>query len=336
MDHTLLTGVELRQFRSNPGVSVNRTVPPLDIFAPNYALPLGAVTGTSFSEADVKQAGFYVQDQIALLHNLKLLGGLRFDYVHQFGRFGTTEATSPDQNADDTGVSPRVGLVYQPVEPVSLYASWTRWFLPNDPTFFNPDGKLFDPQRSTQYEVGMKTFFLENRMSATLAWYHLTRENLLTPDPVNPLFQVQTGEQRSQGIELDVTASLTPGWNVIAIYAYTDAEVTADNNAALLHKRLGNVPYNKATLWSTYYFQEGRLKGFGLGGGVYGYTSRTASIFGPGQVDMPGYVRIDAALYYNHYNHDLRVGNWLGAKQLNVALNLRNLLDKGYVELANK
>lgn len=177
----------------------------------------------------------------------------------------------------------------------------------------------------------MKTFFLQNRLSTTLAWFHLTRENILTPDPFVTGLQVQTGEQRSQGIELDVTASLTDGWNVIASYAYTDAEVTADNNPALLHKLLGNVPYSKATLWSSYYVQEGALKGFGVGGGVYGFTSRNASIFGPGQVEIPGYVRIDAALYYNH---ELRPRNWLGAKYVNIALNLRNLLDKGYIESA--
>lgn len=328
MDHTLLTGVELRQNRLNPGGLATRTAPSLDIFAPNYSLQPGAVISTSFSESDTKQAAFYLQDQIDLLPNLKLLGGFRFDYVHQFGRFGTSAATSPDQNSDDTAVSPRVGLVYQPIEPVSLYASWMRGFLPNDPTFFNPDGKLFEPERSTQYEVGMKTFFLQNRMSATLAWFHLTRENLLTPDPVNPLFQVQTGEQRSQGVELDVTASLTAGWNVIASYAYTDAEVTADNNLALIHKRLANVPYNKATLWSTYYFQEGALKGFGLGGGVFGYTSRNASIFGV-QREVPGYVRLDTALYYNR---DLAPDNWLRAKTLNIALNFRNLLDQRYIQ----
>jgi iron complex outermembrane receptor protein len=83
-------------------------------------------------------------------------------------------------------------------------------------------------------------------------------------------------------------------WSVIASYAHTDAEVTKDNDPALVHKRLGNVPYNKATLWSTYHFQQGLLKGFGVDGGVYGYTSRSASIFGPGQVEIPGFIRVDA------------------------------------------
>lgn len=186
---------------------------------------------------------------------------------------------------------------------------------------------MFNPERSTQYEVGTKVFMFDNRISATLAWYHLTRENVLTPDPSNFIFQVATGEQRSQGIELDVTASLARGWNVITSYAYTDAEVTKDNDPQLLNRRLANVPYNKFTIWSTYHFQEGPLAGFGVGGGLFAYTNRNGSIF-VDQPAIPGYVRADAALYYNH---NLEPRNWIGAKAVNVALNMRNLLDQRYV-----
>ncbi len=329
MDHTLLAGVELRQEKTDQFVFSGDVAPTLDLFAPNYSqapVPaLGALFQGSF-QADNKTAAAYVQDQIALLPNLKFMGGVRFDYVHQ-----STQSAASSDASDNHNVSPRLGLVYQPVEPLSLYTSWTKGFQPNSPSSFNPNGSLFKPERSTQYEVGAKAFLLDQRVSATLAWFHLTRENLLTPsaDPALSTlgYSVQTGEQRSQGIELDVTARVTPGWNVIAGYAYTDAEVTKDNDATLLHKRLANVPYNKFTLWSTYYVQEGALKGFGVGGGLFAYGSRNASMFGD-PIEMPGYIRADAALYYNH---ELQAGNWLGAKAVNVAFNVRNLLDQRYV-----
>ncbi|BCA53921.1 Ferrichrome-iron receptor [Nitrospira sp. KM1] len=339
MDHTLLTGVELREVRQNPIQITTRTGPSLnlDLYNPDYGInPFSApISAVRLFETEQKLVGVYLQDQIALLPNLKLVGGVRFDYVHQFQRAGTVAANPPEQTSDDTGVSPRLGLVYQPIEPVSLYTSWTRGFLPNSPGSFNPTGELFKPERSTQYEVGIRTFFFQNRLSLGLAWYHLTRENLVTPDP-DPAraaqgFAVQTGEQRSQGIELDVTASLADGWNVIASYAYTDAEVTKDNDPTLVNRRLGMIPYNKATLWSTYHFQEGSLKGFGLGGGVIGYTGRNVWIFDP-QVNVPGYVIVNAALYYNR---DLEPNNWLKAKQINVAVNFRNLLDQRYVGYAD-
>lgn len=331
MDHTLLTGVELRQEKTDQFIFTSALAPSLDLFAPDYSLPPAPFTGDRVnSKADNKSAGFYIQDQVTILPNLKFLGGVRFDYVHQYTHTVGTASNTSDNHA----VSPRLGLVYQPAEALSLYTSWTKGFQPSSASSFNPNGELFKPERSTQYEVGMKAFLLDNRLSATLAWFHLTRENLLTPSP-NPAlalqgFSVQTGEQRSQGIEFDVAAQLTTGWNVIAGYAYTDAEVTKDNDPTLVTKRLANVPYNKLTLWSTYYVREGALKGFGLGGGIFAYDNRNASIFG-NQTEIPGYVRADAAVYYNH---TLRPGNWWGGKTVRVAVNMRNLLDQRYVATA--
>ncbi|SPP65582.1 TonB-dependent siderophore receptor [Nitrospira lenta] len=331
MDHTLLTGVEFRQEKTDQFVFTGDLAPTLDLFAPNYSLlPVPAVGGVFQGQfqGDNKTAAFYLQDQITILPSLKFMGGLRFDYVHQ-----STQSAFESHSSDNHAVSPRLGLVYQPIEPLSLYTSWTKGFQPSSPATRNGNGTgdLFKPERSTQYEIGMKTFLMDNRLSATLAWFHLTRENLVTPNPDPALsalgFSVQTGEQRSQGIELDVTAQMTPGWNVIAGYAYTDAEVTKDTDTALLNRRLPNVPYNKFTIWSTYHFQEGPLKGFGVGGGLFAYSSRTASLSG-NPIDMPAYVRADAALYYNHA---LEQGNWLGAKGFNVALNIKNLLDQRYV-----
>ncbi|SLM50083.1 Ferrichrome iron receptor [Nitrospira japonica] len=323
MDHTLLTGFELRQEKTDQFMYQVGAAPPLDLYAPDYSIPpLPFTDPPNNFLATNRTAGFYMQDQIAILHNLKAVAGLRFDYVHQMNQ---TAATS--DSSDTTAVSPRLGLVYQPIEPVSLYTSWTRGFQPSSPGSFNASGQLFNPERSTQYEVGAKIFALENRVSATLAWFHLTRQNVLTTDPSNFLFQVATGEQRSQGVELDVTARVTPGWNVIASYAYTDAEVTKDNDPQLLNKRLANVPYNKFTIWSTYHFQEGMLRGFGVGGGLFAYSDRNGSIF-VDQPVMPGYIRADGAVYYNRA---LEHGNWLGAKGVDVAVNMRNLLNQRYV-----
>ncbi|MGC3975771.1 MAG: TonB-dependent receptor [Nitrospira sp.] len=328
MDHTLLTGVELRQEKTDRFAFTFAGAPSINLFAPDYSLsPLPFTGDLVSSQSENRTAGVYVQDQVTILPNLKFMGGLRFDHVHQ----SSQAVGANERRSDDHAVSPRLGLVYQPIEPLSLYTSWTKGFQPSSLLNVNPNGGLFKPERSTQYEVGMKTFFFDNRVSATLAWFHLTRENLLTPNPDPGLaalgYSVQTGEQRSQGIELDITAQLTPGWNILTGYAYTDAEVTKDNDTSLVAKRLANVPYNKFTLWSTYHIQEGLLQGFGVGGGLFAYTSRNASIFGD-QTEMPGYIRADAAVYYNH---DLQKGNWLGAKSVHLALNVRNLLDQRYV-----
>ncbi|MHC5830681.1 MAG: TonB-dependent receptor domain-containing protein, partial [Nostoc sp.] len=109
------------------------------------------------------------------------------------------------------------GIVYQPSKSTSLYCNWSNYF---NPVYSSTSqtGELFKPQTSEQFEVGIKQEFLNSRLSTTLAFYQITRQNLLTPDPTNPLYSIQTGEQKSRGIELDVTGQILPGWKVIATY----------------------------------------------------------------------------------------------------------------------
>jgi iron complex outermembrane recepter protein len=261
--------------------------------------------------------GTYIQDQIALTDSLKLLIGGRYDWISyrnetlDFGSLGNT-TTEPYQN--DGAFSPRIGLVYQPSDTVSLYASYSRSFLQS--TGFNPDGRRFESTRGTQYEVGVKTDFLDGALSATLAAYHLTKTNITTPDPDNPLFSIQTGEQQSQGVELNATGEILPGWNIIASYAYTDAEVTEDNTIPE-GNRLANVPENQASLWTTYTIQEGDLRGLGFGLGLFYVGERQGDLANSFQLD--DYLRTDAAVYYQR-------------GRFRSAINIQNLFD---IEYAN-
>lgn len=79
----------------------------------------------------------------------------------------------------------------------------------------------------------------------------MTKKNVLTTDPDDPDFSIQTGEQKSRGIELDIAGEILPGWNVIATYAYTDAFVSEDEELPE-GDRLQGVPENSASLWTTY------------------------------------------------------------------------------------
>lgn len=188
-------------------------------------------------------------------------------------------------------------MVYQPSKDVALYASYTRSFAPLsgfDNTSTDAD-VIYEPSRGTQYEVGVKADFLDSRLSATIAAYHLTRTNVLTPDPDDPTRSIQTGEQRSQGIEFDVTGEILPGWNVILSYALTNAEVIKDNTFPE-GNRLANVPENQASFWTTYTIQEGALEGLGFGLGLFYIGERQGNL--DNSFQLGDYLRTDAALYY--------------------------------------
>jgi iron complex outermembrane receptor protein len=179
-------------------------------------------------------------------------------------------------------------------------------------------GEAFEPETGTQYEAGLKTEWLKGRLSATLAFYHLTKENILTPDPVDPNnFSVQTGEARSQGIEFDLAGQISPGWSLIASYAYTDTEITQDTSGREGF-RLHDVPEHSGSFWTRYKFLQGSWLGLSLGAGVFAASERTDS---DNSFEVPGYARVDLSTAYT----------WkLGPTWLTAQFNIENLLDKAY------
>jgi iron complex outermembrane receptor protein len=310
IDHQLLFGIDLgSSFLAFERFRTVRTT--LDVFNPIY----GNVTGPSISAFDGDQLtrtlGIYVQDQVTLAENLKLLLSGRFDWFEQDFRF-LSNTTSGSGNA----FSPRLGIVYQPIDPISLYASYSRSFFPVLGTAFGNDP--FEPQRGTQYEVGIKAD-LNNRLSTTIAFYDLTRSNVLTADLNNPGFSIQTGEQRSRGAELSIAGEISPGWKIIAGYAYTDARITKDNRLPV-GNRLSNVPENAFNFWTSYEIQQGTLQGLGLGLGLFYVGERQGDLGNSFQ--LPSYLRTDAAIFYNR-------------GRFRAALNFRNLFNVEYFESTN-
>jgi iron complex outermembrane receptor protein len=206
-----------------------------------YGQPIGEILTTDFrDQGQTDSLGIYLQDQVALADNLKLLLGVRFDAFTQDYQ-SLTDGTQSSQSSN--AFSPRFGIVYQPIPSISLYAGYTSSFAPARGTLLGGNfTQLFKPERGEQYEVGVKAD-LNNRLSATLAFYDLTRTNVLAADPNNPGFSIQTGEQQSRGIELSLGGEILPGWNIFAGYAYTDARLTKDTTFQP-GNRLGNTPEN--------------------------------------------------------------------------------------------
>ncbi len=305
IEHQLLAGFSLSRNTSDLSFEFGIPAAPVDIFNPVYdqTLVAGDRNSSSFTTRDI--LGIYLQNQIALSQNFKLLLGGRFD---SFSERRTDRLTNTESSQSDTAFSPRVGIVYQPIQPISLYASYSRSFAPTIGTAAS--GEIFEPERGTQYEIGVKADLTE-RLSATLAFFDLTRSNVTTTDPVNPNFSVQTGEQRSRGVEFDIGGEVLPGWNITAGYSYTDAKVTEDNSIPV-GNRLFNTPEHSFNLWTTYRLQTGSLKGFGFGLGLYYLGDRPIDT--ANTIELPSFLRTDAAIFYEQ-------------DQFRAALNFRNIFD---------
>ncbi|NJK51980.1 MAG: TonB-dependent siderophore receptor [Leptolyngbyaceae cyanobacterium SU_3_3] len=310
--HQVVFGVDLGRADSS-NTTTSRLIAPLDIFNPVYGQPLGDVIARTNSGFVADALGIYIQDQVTLTENWKLLLGGRFDTFKQTSTDFLTNTTESDVSG--SAFSPRVGIVYQPIQPISLYASYSSSFTPSFGTA--ADGSTFQPERGTQQEIGVKAD-LSNRLSTTLAFYNLTRSNVLTTDPNDPNFSIQTGEQRSRGIELNLAGEILPGWNIFAGYAYTDARITKDNTFPI-GNRLLNAPENSFNLWTTYEIQKGSLQGLGAGVGLFFVGERQGDI--ENSFTLPSYLRTDASLFYKR-------------GQFRAALNISNLFNVDYFETA--
>ena len=154
--HQLLAGLELRR-RTQADQGIGGTyVGTLDLFNPVYGSPRIPGTNSYFQQTN-STVGIYLQDQVTVRSNLKLLVGGRYDFVWYDTKSiaDTSIGSDPDRSEFyDGAFSPRVGIVYQPIEPISLYASYSRSFNPNKAR--TASGESLEPSRATQFEVGVK------------------------------------------------------------------------------------------------------------------------------------------------------------------------------------
>lgn len=315
--HELLFGVEISRDTFEDALNF-KGIGPIDIFDPQYspeslndfAIPLEDV------RAETDSIGFYLQDQISLSKQWIVVLGGRFDIADEDYEDRLIPTNSYERTNE--AFSPRAGVVYKPAENISIYGSYTRSFKPvtGRERINRVDGDPLEPEFGTQYEVGVKADLLDNKLSTTLALFHLERTDVRVDGAVDPLSVTQTGKQRSQGVEVSVAGEITPEWNIIASYAYTDA-IIAEDDVFEEGNSLSNVPKHGASLWTTYQIKSGNLRGWGLGLGLYYAGERQGDL--NNSFSLPSYLRTDASLFYRRRN-------------LSASLNFQNLFDVNYYQ----
>jgi len=323
--HTLLTGMELsRQETDNfreTGYSASAGTPPLGNVSaanPRYNGPL--YFRQSATDADnhgvAEGLALYVQDQIELLPQLQLIAGLRADFLNvDF----TNNRTGADIETSDDLYSPRLGLVYKPIECVSLYASYARTYVPRageQLASLALNNASLEPEEFENYEIGAKWDATE-RLSFTLAAYQLERSNQAITDPSDTSRLILVDGQEVKGIELGFTGQITDHWSIAAGYAYQEGETQSTAGAIPDGTPIAQLPKHSLSVWNRYDFNEH----WGVGvGAIYRDEIFAAA---DNAVTLPSFVRFDAALFYRHDEH------------FSAQLNVENLLDREYYATAH-
>jgi len=268
------------------------------------------------SLATLNLASAYVQDQMEITRYFQVIAGARFD------RFDLTSTNrnvgGTTSNRVDNLVSPRVGLVFKPVENVSVYGSYSTSYLPSSGDQFSsltPQLAVTEPEKFINTEVGVK-WDIAPRTQFTAAVYDLDRENQRFTDVLGNI--LTTGKTKTRGAEVALTGYVTDQWQITGGYAYTDSRITSDNSTTIVKgNRVGLVPYNTFTMWNRYKIDEM----WGAGVGVIHYGSSYAS--SDDTVRLPAFTRVDAALYFRLNQ------NW------RAQLNVENIFDVGYYATAH-
>jgi catecholate siderophore receptor len=281
--------------------------------------PTGDASGgsaTANNHGVVEVVGIYLQDQVTLHPKLKAVLGIRYDnFDLKFRNHNTGQLL----HTNDGLISPRVGLIYKPIETMSVYGNYSLSYVPragDQLTSLSLTNAALKPESFMNLELGAK-WDIRPDLSLTAALYQLDRSNVIAPVPNDPTRTTLVDGQRARGAEVGLMGRITPQWSVMGGYAYTDAEITRTISNAQAGAVVAQVPKHTVSMWNRYDF----TPFLGLGLGVIHRSSMYAAL--DNTVLLPGFTRLDAAMFVR-LNRTLR-----------VQANIENIANVDYIASAH-
>lgn len=285
---------------------------PLSTSGVDQALASQAV-GNNKSQFEIYS--MYMSDVVDVTDRFSVMLGIRLDHFNSKG-----DVLDPDDDFEQTELSPKAGLIFQPIkDQLSLFANFQNSFTNVAPQLVGNPGQgpqtlqTFNPEKANQFEFGMKANLLDERLSLVLNYYDISVQDRVMTDPSSPFNRIQSGEVESKGFEAEINGNLIKGLNFHGGFSYNDSKTTETDNLEILNRRPleagAEILYN---FWSSYQFQNGTFKGFGVGAGFNGASERFAINYAStGEFLLPGYTIANSSLFYenNSYRVSLKLNN---------------------------
>nr|WP_220099532.1 TonB-dependent siderophore receptor [Alteromonas lipotrueiana] len=275
--------------------------------------------------SEVTFTSLFVQDEVELTEQWMVVAGLRYDNF-DIDVADKIEAANGSQDGNngllsssDTEMSPRLGLIYKPMENISLYASYSKSFLPRSGDQFlslSLTSQALDAEEFENRELGVK-WNISNALSVNAAVFEVERENGVTQDPNNPERSILTGTETT-GFEIQMVGQITKQWEINAGYSNLDGEELGRVvDGEIANRDLAQLPEHKFTLWNQYSL----TNDWRLGLGVLYQSEQYATL--NNEVELPDFWRVDAAVYYDY------------SDKMQVQLNVENVFDEEYFPSAH-
>jgi catecholate siderophore receptor len=326
-EHQLLAGMEVGTQKTTNSRLISggseRISASVSIFSPTYNLPI-SLSNTSRNQASETDIfALYIQDQIKLSEHWQAIIGVRHD---QLKTHYDNIKTSQTFDLTDSLISPRAGLIYKPLENLSIYGSYSLSYVPragDQLISLTATTKSLQPEKFINKEFGAK-YDVTTKLSLSAAIYNLERKNVAMTDPLNPSQNIVIDGQETNGAELGIAGNINDHWSMFGGYSYQDATftkaMTISGSSYLAGTSLGQTPSHTFSLWNRYDFNDnwGAAIGVVSRSQMYALTPTTTA-----STMLPGYARVDAAIF------------WKASPKTQVQLNIENLTDKDYVASAH-
>ena len=332
----------------------------INIYAPVYNQPIDYSSncflyGYGWNTLGYLAYGAYFQDFLTFPHHLFAMAGVRQNWALSFENYFAPNAPANNTAVHDRPANPRAGLLWQPIEKISLYSNYSSNYGDSGPLVTVGAQKFLPPQSADQVEFGVKSEWLGKKLTASAAVYRIIKHNVPAPDPKNPLVTIAIGTARTEGVELDVAGQITPDLRVIASYSNLQDLVTSDtncndpnnSNCSGIPSQQGlpfdGIAHVTGSLWATWQPHQGALRGLTVGGGLNGHSAEhyfqftSLPVFTNNPTACQAYPA-DPTQCTSGFEDD-RVPNasqvnlmaawrhtW-GRKQISAQLNIRNLLN---------
>nr|WP_269214130.1 TonB-dependent siderophore receptor [Brucella pseudogrignonensis] len=280
---------------------------------------------------EVEETSIYGTGRFSLTDDLKLVTGGRFDWYDYRTETNDAGYITSQTYKENAHFTPYAGLIYQLNDTYSVYASYTSIFKPQS-AYVTASGGGLEPVTGTNYEIGAKGTYLDERLNIGVSLFYTLQENLPESLPFSSCTvgwscYRSVGEVESKGIDIEVSGEILPRWNLMAGYTYTHAEVTKDSNAGAAGDLYNTfLPQHQLKL-STMYHLPGEWEKWRVGGALR-WQSKMTSVslkdtdpaFGLTPVVQKPFAVVDFVVGYKvNDNFDLQ-------------FNINNVFDEKYYE----
>ena len=364
-DYHLRTGPILRNADGTfpGGLSTGYVFPTMDISDPDnfWNGPVNFIV-TGVSDGSLDSQAVYLFDTVTFTPQWEFSFGLR--YENSEGKFTAAALPAaglpgnlppwpngapalvqgPVFRSDEELFSYRAGIVYKPVEEISIYASYGNTETPSQASVnggCTAATCAVDPEEGQIYELGVKWSAMEGRLLLSAAIFQNERTNYKVPavDPTLPPDQVLDGEARVRGLTLSATGNVTEALTVFANYTYLDSEVIQGVSDYCLTQPLTNAlcyatttplpgnpllatPEHSGSFWFTYAFDNGITVGYG--------ATYQGKFYPQNTVTNAGGQPVDRLLPVDDYWVHSAMISYEATEDLLLQLNVKNLFDEDY------